>query len=327
MIAYLGLGSNLGDRVKNLRRAIELIKKISGVKLLRVSSFYETKAWGVENQPDFINAAIKISTTLEPFKLLDELQKIETDIEKIRHKHWAARLIDIDILLIDDMKIKSDRLTVPHKFLYERDFVKVPLAEISPLKFNLRGERVQRISGSPIDFNLKLIACVDKNFGIGYKGELLFRIDEDLKNFRKLTLNQTVIYGRKTLMTLPNGKPLDLRRNIIFSRTLKNISSAQIVHNVENLWEILEQRAKGKGQSFYSIVPNPNSLNFVIGGGEIFHELLPYATEIYLTVVDEEKISDVKFPDFKEEFKLIDTKNFHDKNFNIKHYMRIDYAE
>ena len=310
MIAYLGLGANLGDRVKNLRRAIERIKKISGVKLLRISSFYETKAWGVENQPDFINAAVKISTALEPLKLLDELQKIEVDIEINRHKHWAARLIDIDILLIENLKINSDRLTVPHKFLYERDFVKVPLAEISPLKFNLRGERVQKILGSPTDFNLKLIACVDKNFGLGYKGELLFRIDEDLKNFRRLTLNQTVIYGRKTLKTLPNCKPLDSRRNIIFSRTLENISSAQIVHSVENLWEVLNTYEK----------------NFVIGGGEIFTELLPYATEIYLTIVDEEKISDVKFPDF-EDFNLIEIENFSDKNFKINHYTRIDYAK
>ena len=186
MIIYLGLGSNLGDRVKNLRLAIEKIKNIPNVELLRVSSFYETAAWGVTNQPDFINAAIKIRTTLEPLKLLDALQKIEIELEINRHEHWAPRLIDIDILLIDDLKINSERLTVPHKFLNERDFVKIPLAEISPLKFNLRGDKVQKIFSSPIDFNLKLVACVDKNFGLGYKGDLLFRIDEDLKNLEDL---------------------------------------------------------------------------------------------------------------------------------------------
>ena len=318
MIAYLGLGANLGDRVKNLRVAIECVKKIHDVKLLRVSSFYETSAWGVTNQPDFINAAIKIRTTLEPLQLLDALQKIETDIEITRHQHWAARLIDIDILLIEGMKINSERLTVPHKFLYERDFVKVPLAEISPLKFNLRGERVEKISGSPIDFNLKLIACVDKNFGLGYKGELLFRIKEDLKNFRKLTLNQTVIYGRRTLNTLPNCKPLDSRRNIILSRTIENISSAQIVHSIESLWEVLSNP--------YSLFPIPYSLNFVIGGGEIFSELLPYATEIYLTIVDEEKISDVKFPDIDEDFLLTTTYNLQ-ADITINHYVRHKYAE
>ena len=312
MIVYLGLGANLGERVKNLRKAIERIKNIPNVELLRVSSFYETKAWGVTNQPDFINAAVKIKTTLEPLQLLEELQKIETDIEKIRHEHWAARLIDIDILLIDNIKINSDRLTVPHKFLYERDFAKVPLAEISPIKLNLRGDKVQKISGSPIDFNLKLIACVDKNFGIGYDGDLLFRINEDLKNFRRLTLNQTIIYGRRTLKTFPNGKPLDTRRNIIFTRSDDKIEGAEIVHSVENLWEILSAEN-----------------NFVIGGEKIFKELLPYATEIYLTVVDAEKISDVKFPDFDDEFICIENKNLKDKNFKLqaKKYVRINYAK
>ena len=314
MNAYLGLGANLGDRIKNLRAAIERIKKIPAVELLRVSSFYETAAWGITNQPDFINAAIKIRTELDPFALLDELQKIELELGRVRTGHWTARTIDVDILLIDELKINSERLTVPHKFLYERDFVKIPLAEISPIKFNLHGDRVEKIFGSPTDFNLKLISCVDKNFGIGYKGKLLFHIAEDLKNFRKLTINQTVIYGRKTLATLPNSKPLESRRNIIFSRRSEKISGAEIVHSVNELWEIL-----GKTNS---------SLNFVIGGGEIFHELLPYAKEIYLTIVDEEKAFDVKFPNFNEDFflssKLPGTGN---RAFEFRFYTRVDYAK
>ena len=116
MICYLGLGGNLGNRIKNLRDAIEKIKKIFGVKLLQISSFYETSAWGVTNQPDYLNAAVKISTTLEPPKLLDELQGIELELGRVRLEHWGARTIDIDILLIDDLKINSERLTVPHKF-------------------------------------------------------------------------------------------------------------------------------------------------------------------------------------------------------------------
>ena len=310
MDVYLSLGANLGDRVKTLRTAIERIKKISGVELLRVSSFYETAAWGVTNQPDFINAAVKIRTTLEPLELLDALQKIEIDLGRVRREHWAARTIDIDILLIDDLKINLSRLIVPHPYIAERDFVKIPLAEISPLKFNLRGDRVEKICGSPVDFELKLIACVDKNFGLGYEGNLLFHIAEDMKNFRALTLNNTVIYGRRTLATLPNKKPLDSRRNIIFSRSLENIEGAEIVHGVEDLWQILSVGDK----------------NFTIGGGEIFNELLPYATEIYLTVVNEEKISDVKFPTFADEFKLVDVKKFDGKNFEIKKYVRINYG-
>lgn len=305
MIYWLGLGANLGERKKNFYAAFEQIKKIRGVKLLRVSSFYETAAWGVTNQPNFINAALKISAELEPLKLLDELQKIEINLGRVRKEHWGARTIDIDILLIDGLKINCERLTVPHKFLYERDFALIPLSEILPaLEFTLHGDKVKKIAGSPADFKLKAVACVDKNFGIGYKNNLLFKIPADLKNFRALTLNNVVIYGRKTLATLPNEKPLHSRRNIIFSRTLKNIPNAEIVSSVENLWEVLRVEDK----------------NFVIGGAEIFAELLPYAAEIFLSVVDSEKPADKFFPPFAE-FKLVETKNF--SEFKILRYAKL----
>ena len=304
MICYLGLGANLGDKKKNLYAALEQIKKIPGVKILRVSSFYETAAWGVTNQPNFINAAVKISAELSPLALLDELQRIEKNLGRVRKEHWGARTIDIDILLIDGLQINSEKLTVPHKFLYERDFALVPLSEILPaLEFTLHGDEVKKIAGSPADFNLKIIACVDKNFGIGYKNNLLFKIPDDLKNFRALTLNNVVIYGRKTLATLPNSQPLPSRRNIIFSRTLDKIQNAEIVSSIENLWQVLKVEDK----------------NFVIGGAEIFSELLPYAAEIFLSVVDAEKPADKFFQQF-EDFNLIDTKNF--SEFKILHYVK-----
>ncbi|MBR6013871.1 MAG: 2-amino-4-hydroxy-6-hydroxymethyldihydropteridine diphosphokinase [Selenomonadaceae bacterium] len=305
MIYYLGLGGNLGEREKNIISATEEIKKIFGVKLLKISSFYETAAWGLENQPDFINAAVKISTDLEPLKLLDELQKIELELGRVRKEKWGARTIDIDIIFAEGFQINSERLTIPHKFLFERDFFLIPLSEIFPaLKFNLNGDRVEKILGSPKDFKIKFVACVDKNFGLGYKNNLLFKIPADMKNFRELTLNHTIIYGRKTLQTFPDKKILDSRRNIILSRTLKNVEGAEVVESVEKLFEILRADEK----------------NFVIGGEKIFSELLPYAEEIFLTVVDEEKISDVFFPKIDEEFILKDTKKF--DGFEIRNYLR-----
>ena len=119
-----------------------------------------------------------------------------------------------------------------------------------------------------------------------------------------MTLNNVVIYGRKTLATLPNEKPLPSRRNIIFSRTLKEIPNAEIVNSVENLWEVLRVEDK----------------NFVIGGAEIFAELLPYVTEIFLSVVDAEKPADKFFPQF-DEFKLVETKNF--SEFKILRYAKL----
>ena len=281
MICYLGLGSNLGDRELTLRRAIERVKKIPAVKLLRVSSFYETAPWGLKEQPNFINAAIKISTKLEPLDLLDELQRIELDLGRIRRQRWGARTIDIDILLIDGREIFSERLTVPHKFLFERDFALVPLKEIFPtLDCKLNGDKILRVAGSPADFQFKLVACVDKNFGLGRGGKLLFHIPEDLKNFRRLTLNHTIIFGRRTLETFPHAQPLDGRRNIILSRSQKKISGAEVVGSLEELFSTL----------------NVAEENFIIGGEQIFNELIAYASEIFLTVVDTQVAADTFFP-------------------------------
>lgn len=285
MIYYLGLGANLGTREKTLRRAIELIKKLPAVKLLRVSSFYESEAWGVVNQPLFINAAIKISAELEPLILLDELQRIEIELGRIRREHWGARTIDLDILFIEGQKISCERLTVPHKYLFDRDFALIPLKEIFlSLECKLHGDKVSICAGSPTDFKFKIVACVDKNFGLGYKNKLLFKIPADLKNFRRLTLNHTIIYGRKTLETFPNQKPLDGRKNIILSKTLEKISGAEVVGSVEELFDILDAAEE----------------NFVIGGAHIFNELIPYAKEIFLTVVDAEVEADTFFPDVDE---------------------------
>ena len=333
MIYYLGLGANLGECKKTLRRAIESIKKIPAVKLLRVSSFYETEPWGVENQPDYINAAVKISTTLEPLTLLDELQRIEFELGRIRRKHWEARIIDIDILYGE--KISCERLTVPHKFLFDRDFALIPLKEIFPtFEFKLHGDKVFLTDGSPVDFKFKLVACVNKNFGLGRNGNLLFRIPEDLKNFRRLTLNHTIIFGRNTLKTFPNQKPLDGRRNIILSRSLEKISGAAVVGSVEELFGVLNSAENNfviggvnvtlhpmdaSNLSTAITIPRARTDNLVIGGEQIFNELIPYAEEIFLSVVDENAQADKFFPSV-DEFTLRDVKTF--AGFELRRYTR-----
>ena len=302
MIYYLGLGANLGERELTLRRAIERVKKIPAVELKRVSSFYESEPWGVANQPNYINAAIKIATEREPLNLLDELQRIELELGRVRREHWGARTIDIDVLY--GAEISCERLTVPHKFLFDRDFALVPLKEICPtFDCKLHGDKILRVPGSPIDFGLKLVACVDKSFGLGKGGRLLFRIPEDLKNFRSLTLGHTILYGRRTLETFPNRQPLDGRRNIILSRTLKSLSGAEVVGSVEELFNVLDAAEE----------------NFVIGGGQIFNELIAYAAEILLTVVDAKAQADTFFPNV-DDFTLTDKKTF--DGFEFRRYTR-----
>lgn len=128
--AYLLMGSNLGNRVAYLRQATKLIEEQCG-KVLQLSSFYQTAAWGLADQPDFYNQALELQTGLEPEVLMQTLLDIEEKIGRVRSIKMGPRIIDIDILLIDDKVINTGLLTVPHPFLAERRFALMPLAEIA----------------------------------------------------------------------------------------------------------------------------------------------------------------------------------------------------
>lgn len=128
--AYLGLGSNLGDRKQNLIQALELMSKHAVVE--QVSSIYETEPVGNEEQPLFLNAVCRISTDMKPGQLLRLAKKIEARLGRKHSFPNAPRPIDIDILFYDDEVLNSKELTIPHPKLVERAFVLVPLAEIAP---------------------------------------------------------------------------------------------------------------------------------------------------------------------------------------------------
>ena len=132
MLAYLGLGSNLGDRRGNIDEAVRRLGETPGVTVTKVSSIYETKPVGGPEQPDFLNAACEVETQLQPRELLREAQRIEREMGRVRTVRWGPRNIDIDILLCGDVVIDGGDLTVPHPRLAEREFVLRPLAEIAP---------------------------------------------------------------------------------------------------------------------------------------------------------------------------------------------------
>ncbi len=130
---YLGLGSNVGDRAGHLRAAIEMLGE-RGVEVEAISSGYETEPVGeVLDQPDFLNAAIRIRTELEPEALLDVCKEIESErgrqLDAPRH---SPRPLDVDLLLLGDLELKTDRLTLPHPEVTGRRFVLVPLLELDP---------------------------------------------------------------------------------------------------------------------------------------------------------------------------------------------------
>lgn len=128
---YLGLGSNLGDRTANLAQARALIAERVG-ELSQTSSLYVTAAWGIEEQPSFLNQVIEVRTESSPEQVLESILAIERDMGRERKVKWGERLIDIDILFYEDWVLENEKLIIPHPFLQDRNFVLVPLAEIAP---------------------------------------------------------------------------------------------------------------------------------------------------------------------------------------------------
>ncbi len=131
LITFLLLGANLGERAATLARAVSLIDQRVGRVVLQ-SGLYETAAWGVTDQPAFLNQVLMVETTLEPEAVLVQTQAIEQELGRVRHDHWGARTIDIDLLYYDQLVWQSPTLTLPHPYLHQRRFTLVPLAEIAP---------------------------------------------------------------------------------------------------------------------------------------------------------------------------------------------------
>ena len=129
--AYVALGSNLGDKEANLRRALELLIE-RGVEIVKTSTFISTEPYGVTDQPTFLNGVCEVRTSLEPLALLHILLAIEQEMGRVRLRHWGERNIDLDLLLYEDVVMDTPELKLPHPDMQNRDFVLLPLAEIAP---------------------------------------------------------------------------------------------------------------------------------------------------------------------------------------------------
>lgn len=132
MRAYLGLGSNLGDRAKNVAESLRRLGATPGVRVVKSSTLRNTAPVGGPPQGDYLNAAAELETTLSPAALLDAALAIERAMGRTRGVRWGPRIIDIDILLCDDAVLDGPDLVVPHPRMHERRFVLEPLAEIAP---------------------------------------------------------------------------------------------------------------------------------------------------------------------------------------------------
>ena len=140
--AWIGLGSNLGASIAILGESIQHIAQLERTRLDQVSPAYRTRAWGVIDQPDFINAVALLETRLSPLALLDQLQALEQRHRRVRARRWGPRTLDLDLLLFDDSTLALPRLVVPHPDLTHRAFVVVPLLELAPQLALPNGERL-----------------------------------------------------------------------------------------------------------------------------------------------------------------------------------------
>ncbi|EAQ52076.1 MULTISPECIES: 2-amino-4-hydroxy-6-hydroxymethyldihydropteridine diphosphokinase [Vibrio] len=151
--AYIAVGSNLADPVSQANLAIETLKNLPRTTFVATSQLYSSTPMGPQNQPDYINAVVAIKTELTPIELLDCTQKIEQEQGRVRKdERWGPRTLDLDIVLYGNEVIDSERLTVPHYGMKEREFVLYPLAEIAP--------SLQLPDGTELT---ELLKIVDKN--------------------------------------------------------------------------------------------------------------------------------------------------------------------
>lgn len=129
---YISLGSNMGDKEETLRHAVQLLQQQKEIEVVKLSSIYETDPVGYTNQDLFLNMVVQVRTTLPAQEMLEECQKIEQALKRVRIIRWGPRTIDLDILFYNHDNIETETLIVPHPRMHERAFVLVPLLEIDP---------------------------------------------------------------------------------------------------------------------------------------------------------------------------------------------------
>ena len=130
--AYLGIGSNLGDRLAHLQSAIDGLDATEGVDVIAVSSVYETDPVGGPEQDEYLNAVVAVETTRTPRQLLELAHQLESQAERVRTERWGPRTLDVDVLLVGDLEVQEPDLEIPHPRMWERGFVMVPLGEVAP---------------------------------------------------------------------------------------------------------------------------------------------------------------------------------------------------
>jgi 2-amino-4-hydroxy-6-hydroxymethyldihydropteridine diphosphokinase len=157
IVTYIGLGSNLGDSREILAEAVVKLATLGQVK---TSKLYQSPPMGPQDQPDYFNAVVQLTTDLAPLDLLDQLQRFEQEAGRVRLRHWGERTLDLDLLLYGEQQIQNERLTVPHVGVLEREFVLLPLLDIDPF-LQVQGQTLQELD---LVKQANLNVCADSNW-------------------------------------------------------------------------------------------------------------------------------------------------------------------
>jgi 2-amino-4-hydroxy-6-hydroxymethyldihydropteridine diphosphokinase len=157
MRVFIGLGSNVGCRRKNIARAIEFLKTSPGIRVNRQAPWYETEPVGMEDQRWFINTVLEAETELSPHELLSRLKEAEREVGRRDRGRWGPREVDLDLLLYEDLTLEEDDLVLPHPQLHLRRFVLVPLCQLSPEVVHPRLQKPLRVLLADLNERKKVI--------------------------------------------------------------------------------------------------------------------------------------------------------------------------
>jgi len=300
--ATLALGSNLGDRLANLRAAVTRLEAAGNLLVTRVSRIYENRAVGMGEAGPFLNGALEVKTSLSPETLLDRCLAVEDSLGRRRAETWIPRTIDIDVLLYGEASMASERLVLPHPSIAERDFVVQPLLDIDPER-SVSGTTVRALRDALGEIGLRridarlwpvpevhIIAAVGANRVIGVDGHLPWSIPEDWEVFLRKTRGGTLVMGRVSFEDMrrePSWR--EDRRYVVVTSRPESVETAGATA-CSSLMEAVEA-ARRMGRPVW-----------ICGGEAVYREALALADRFHVTEVDGEFKGDTFFPPYAEAF-------------------------